>query len=176
MPEQAFTDTDTETGEEIVHLQWDFSLAAVEVRYRGTPIARVGDLAILRSDLGMSGPTPDGKALTIWAVRSSGAESFEATVDGEVLRPSAVVWTDAVEAPPDPSTLSRSERRARAKAEEQVRSSQGRATRSRRPVFMIVTLTVALAVGGVLYGWPRWQEASASEGAGSAPAAATPAA
>jgi hypothetical protein len=168
VPEQVLSDP--ETGDEIVLLRWDFDLSAVEVRYRGTPIARVGNFAILRSDLGMPGPTPDGKVLTIWAVRSTGAESFEATIDGEVLSPGPVRWTNALESPPEPSSMTRSQRRAAAKEEHAMRVARGTARRSLRPVILIVALTVIVAAGGWRFALPRFQAAASDDAAAATPA------
>ncbi len=159
MPEQVFTDED---GDEVLLVRWDFAMSAVEVHYRGTPLARIGEITVLRSDLGMTGPTPDGRALTLWAVRTTGAESFEAQLDDTVLRPSPATWSANPDEPFDPATLRRSDRKALRRQEDEIRLAQGRGGRRRRPVIMILTLTAALGVAGVLYGWPKVQKASAT--------------
>lgn len=157
MPHQVFCDRN---GDEIVLVRWDFALTVVEVVLRGAPLARIGDLGRLRSEFGMTGPTPDGHTLTIWAVRSSGGESFEITIEGEPLRPGTVSWSDPVESVIDTATLRRSDRKAVLRQQDELRKVRGWPSANRRPLAMIAVATIALIVGGVFWGWPRVREAN----------------
>lgn len=157
MPHQVFSDRN---GDEIILVRWDFALTVVEIVLGGAPLARIGDLGRLRSEFGMTGPTPDGHTLTIWAVRSSGGESFEITIDGEPLRPGTVSWSDPVESVIDTATLRRSDRKAVLRQQDELRRVRGWPSANRRPLAIIAVATIALIVGGVFWGWPRVREAN----------------
>jgi hypothetical protein len=168
MPEQHFSHP--ETNEHLLTVRWDLGMTWFEVYHLGLPLARVTDMFEVRSDLGMTGPLPGGSTLTLWSTRETGAETFYAAVDNEGLRPSSVTWAQQVELPPDPESLSRSERKAIAARERQIKEMQGGSKRRARPVALIVVLTAATAAAGVLYAWPRVQDARTANTAAPAPA------